>query len=240
MRRSGTLLLAAAASMACSLAGAADLEVLPAEPVIYVPTYFQWGGIYVGGYLGGGWGTADWAEGSPITVGNTTFLFPSVNASMRGLLGGAQVGANYQAEAVVFGVEADLTGMNLKGHVTDVFGNQYRSTANWAATFTGRVGYTVDRLLAYGKIGMAVEQDSETEIDGSGNGKAGTATRYGWTAGAGLEYGFDKHWSAVVEYDYLGFLSQLINFNGPATARSAGSASTSTAPLLAPIIDSKR
>src|SRR5438045_757009 len=83
LRRSGTLLLAAAACMACSLARAADLEVLPAESAIYVPTYFQWGGIYVGGYLGGGLGTADWAEGSPITVGNTTFLFPSVNASMR-------------------------------------------------------------------------------------------------------------------------------------------------------------
>ena len=40
---------------------------------------------------------------------------------------------------------------------------------------------------------------------------AGTATRYDWTAGAGLEYAFDNHWSGFVEYDHLGFLTQLVN-----------------------------
>jgi opacity protein-like surface antigen len=31
-------------------------------------------------------------------------------------------------------------------------------------------------------------------------------------AGAGLEYAFDKHWSAMVEYDDLAFLSERIGF----------------------------
>ena len=48
--------------LAPSLAQAADLEVFKGEqPTIYVPNYFVWGGIYVGGFLGGGRGTADWA-----------------------------------------------------------------------------------------------------------------------------------------------------------------------------------
>ena len=61
MRRCG-LTIAAAAMLAPSLAQAADLEVFKGEqPTIYVPNYFVWGGIYVGGFLGGGRGTADWA-----------------------------------------------------------------------------------------------------------------------------------------------------------------------------------
>jgi len=99
---------------------------------------------------------------------------------------------------------------------------------------TGRVGYTFDRVLAYGKVGMAVEQDGDTEVSTVTTknlttldpldtqtttvSRAGTATRYGWTAGAGLEYAFDKNWSAFVEYDHLGFLSQLVNLTLPGSA----------------------
>jgi outer membrane immunogenic protein len=98
------------------------------------------------------------------------------------------------------------------------------------------VGYTFDRVLAYGKVGMAVEQDGDTEVSTttvsmattgtpttpSTISRAGTATRYGWTAGAGVEYAFDKHWSGFVEYDHLGFLSHLLNFfTGPGTAATS-------------------
>jgi outer membrane immunogenic protein len=86
-------------------------------------------------------------------------------------------------------------------------------------------------VLAYGKVGMAVEQDGDTEVSTVTTtnlttsdtqtttvSRAGTATRYGWTAGAGLEYAFDKNWSAFVEYDHLGFLSQLVNLTVPGSA----------------------
>jgi outer membrane immunogenic protein len=106
------------------------------------------------------------------------------------------------------------------------------------------VGYTFDRVLAYGKVGAAVEQDGDSEVNNTritscvatpapgtttppstiactaaAVSRAGTATRYGWTAGAGVEYAIDKHWSAFVEYDHLGFLSHLLNsFTGPGSA----------------------
>ena len=40
-------------------------------------------------------------------------------------------------------------------------------------------------------------------------------TKVGWTAGAGLEYAFVDHWSAKIEYDYLGFGSKALNFSTP-------------------------
>ena len=176
---------------------------------------------------------------------------PHVNFGISGFLGGGHVGVNYQAGPFVFGFEGDFTGMTLKGHATTAFSgttgktiivsatgtSAYQTTADWASTLTGRVGYTFDRMLAYGKVGAAVEQDGDTEVSTtttctatdtsttpstthtcSGLSRSGTATRYGWTAGAGLEYAFDKNWSAFVEYDHLGFLSQLVNLTVPGSA----------------------
>jgi len=247
--------IAAAAILAPSLAQAADLEVFKAEqPTIYVQNQFLWNGVYVGGFVGGGWGTADWGSGS-ITVNTRTgtTLSPApiplyhVNVPISGFLGGGRVGVNYQAGPFVFGFEGNLAGMTLKRHTTTTVGpgtvivasttHSFTGTSasqtgtNWAATLTGRVGYTFDRVLAYGKVGMAVEQDGDTEVSTVTTtnlttsdtqtttvSRAGTATRYGWTAGAGLEYAFDKNWSAFAEYDHLGFLSNLVNLTVPGSA----------------------
>ncbi len=39
--------------------------------------------------------------------------------------------------------------------------------------------------------------------------------RTGWTARAGLEYAPADNWSMKIEYDYLAFGSQLLNFTTP-------------------------
>jgi outer membrane immunogenic protein len=46
----------------------------------------------------------------------------------------------------------------------------------------------------------------------------------GWTAGLGLEYGITRNWSAKIEYDYLAFGSQPLNFTTatPTTFSSSG------------------
>src|SRR5262249_14413088 len=115
----------------------------------------------------------------------TGLLIPQANAGIGGFVGGGRVGVNYQAGAFVFGYEADIAGMTLKGQAaTTISGtattttpgptvftttvkyhtaSAYRTTADWSSTFTGRVGYAFDRILAYGKLGAAVEQDEETE-----------------------------------------------------------------------------
>jgi hypothetical protein len=46
----------------------------------------------------------------------------------------------------------------------------------------------------------------------------GATTQTGWTAGGGVEYALDPHWSAKVEYDYLGFGSQSVPAALPSSA----------------------
>ena len=139
MRHCGAA-IAAVAILAPSLAHAADLEVFKAEqPTIYVPNNFLWNGVYVGGFVGGGWGTTDWGKGA-ITLNvetgtetGTTLPVPSLplalaheNVSLSGFVGGGHVGVNYQVAAWVFGFEGDFSGMTLKGHATRAFSGTVR------------------------------------------------------------------------------------------------------------------
>jgi hypothetical protein len=102
MRRSGTFIVAASVALGSGLAQAADLEVVKAEPTIYVQNSFLWGGVYVGGFVGGGWGTADWGPGLVTVsftnpVGTALLFIPHANVPVSGFLGGGRVGVNYQA-----------------------------------------------------------------------------------------------------------------------------------------------
>jgi outer membrane immunogenic protein len=85
----------------------------------------------------------------------------------------------------------------------------------WTSTVTGRVGAAFDRLLLYGKGGLALAEDQSSITDALGFSSSTSFMRTGWTAGAGLEYALDHNWSAKIEYDYLGFGSQALNFNTP-------------------------
>jgi outer membrane immunogenic protein len=218
MRRFGVVVASVSCALACGVAEAADLypAAQPGPGTIYMPTVFQWSGVYVGGYLGGGFGHAAWH--GETTIGSLTF--PGVSVPLNGFLGGGQVGVNFQVGAVVFGFESDITGMNVKGSATESAGNQDSTTAQWVGTFSGRVGYTVDRFLAYAKAGFAVGQDVNRETTSAGAVSKGTATRFGVMAGGGLEYAFDKHWSAMVEYDDIAYLSERMTFGPAATLPS--------------------
>jgi outer membrane immunogenic protein len=37
-------------------------------------------------------------------------------------------------------------------------------------------------------------------------------TRFGWTAGAGIEWAFSNNWSLKLEYDYYGFGTRSVTF----------------------------
>ena len=178
----------------------------PYVPAAYAPTVYNWTGFYIGGHAGGGFANSSWSD--PFTGANNTF-------NNSGFLGGGQVGANVQFDTLVLGAEGDFSWTNLKGSSTDSIGNTINTNTNWTSTITGRVGVAFDRLLAYGKGGVAFAQDQSSLTDLGANTASTTLTRTGWTAGAGLEYALDNHWSARLEYDYLGFGSQPLNFTTP-------------------------
>src|SRR6516225_11393324 len=98
------LLAAAAVALAASqTASAADLARRappPAAPVYVPPPVFSWTGFYIGGNLGVAWTRGDLCCDD---FGNSTGI--SQNAVFTG---GGQVGANYQWNSWVLGVEGDF------------------------------------------------------------------------------------------------------------------------------------
>ena len=209
----GAVVLAAGTALGAGLAAAADLPPpaparAPVPPIAYAPALYNWTGFYIGGHAGGAFASSSW--GDPFTAANNTF-------TSTGFLGGGQIGANYQLNLLVLGVEGDFSWTGLKGTGTDSIGNTLNTNVNWTSTVTGRVGAAFDRVLVYGKGGVAFAHDQSTFTDLFANSASANLNRIGWTAGAGLEYGISRNWSARIEYDYLGFNSQALNFTTPTT-----------------------
>src|SRR5689334_18429538 len=196
----GGMVLAAGTAFCCVTAQAADLPRprAPAAvaPVAYAPPVYNWSGIYVGGNLGAAFASSSWSD--PFTGAHDNF-------NKSGFLGGGQVGANWQINALVLGIEGDFDWTSLKGSGHDSHANLINTNTQWTSTVTGRVGAAFDRLLIYGKGGVAFAHDKDSLNDIFGSSATATVNRTGWTAGAGLEYAFAPNWSAKIEYDYLGF-----------------------------------
>jgi outer membrane immunogenic protein len=198
----------------CVCIGSAQAADLPparapavVPPVVYAPPVYNWSGFYIGGNLGAGFANSSWSD--PFTGAHDTF-------SKDGFIGGGQIGANWQINVLVLGIEGDFDWTGLKGSGHDSAGNTINTNTQWTSTVTGRVGAAFDRLLVYGKGGVAFAHDNDSLNDTSGNTASASLTRTGWTAGAGLEYAFAPNWTAKIEYNYLGFGNQTVNLPTPA------------------------
>ncbi len=206
----GALAAVAGTFVYAGTADAADLPAAPrpasVAPIAYAPPVYNWSGFYVGGHIGGGFADPSWSD--PFTGGANNF-------NKGGFLGGGQVGFNSQFNWLVLGLEGDFSWTGIKGHGTDSIGDALSTDTQWTSTVTGRIGAAFDRLLVYGKGGVAFAHDKNTLTDLSLNTSSATLTRTGWTAGAGLEYALNRNWSVRVEYDYLGFGSKALNFATP-------------------------
>jgi outer membrane immunogenic protein len=201
---------------------AADLPVAPAyyPPRAFPPpAIYNWSGLYIGGNVGADL-LADRITGAGTDAVGTA-LTGAANSSPVGIIGGGQIGANYQFSTWVAGVEATFSGTNTSGsgRVTNTAGttNSFTSAPQWLATATGRIGYAANDWLFYGKAGAAIMHTQYTEtILGAGGAAVGSSAlndnRTGFVAGAGIEYALTDNVSARVEYDYFGFGSKTYNF----------------------------
>jgi outer membrane immunogenic protein len=193
--------------MACSgamivSAQSADLSARqPAIPAAYTPQAVNWTGFYIGAHLGGAWGDVDWTD--PVSGLRN-------NLSNAGVLGGAQLGFNYQFDSLVFGFEGDFSGASLSTSGTDAAGFVHSTSTYWTSTVTGRLGYAIDRALFFVKGGVAFADERDTLTSPLDVFSGTSTTQVGWTAGGGVEYAMDRNWSADIEYDYLGFASQSV------------------------------
>jgi outer membrane immunogenic protein len=151
---------------------------------------------------------------------------------VRGFLGGAQVGCDYQfGSHFVLGAQADFSLASVKGNHTDVFSLNPAVSENFTAhtdvdrlgTITGRIGYAFERALFYVKGGAAWVHDKHAFRDVQTFAGCSplcqeiligdaSLTRWGWTAGTGFEYALLPNLSVFVEYDFLHFGSSRIPF----------------------------
>jgi outer membrane immunogenic protein len=202
--------------------GAASAADLPAQfytkappPVVYV-----WTGFYAGLNLGGSWG--DQRNSLRSTATGAALLTNSLD--LDGVIGGGQVGYNWQFNRWLLGIEADIQGSGQRAGgafatpaalvcgvaCVLVPGDSvaYQDKLDWFGTVRGRVGWVMDRWVPYVTGGLAYGQGT---IGGTAT-VGGVATAFntskdyvGWTVGGGAEWAFADRWSAKVEYLYIDF-----------------------------------
>ena len=219
------------AAFACTTAlvstGAASAADLASRPYTKAPAYmeplFNWTGFYVGGHIGGAWTNEQFINnGTGAPFGD---LSPGEGFRQRksGIMGGAQIGYNWQANNYVFGMEGTISGLDNKGSFTNnVFGagldDQFSWRANVLATVVGRAGFAVQNNLFYIKGGYAGVNNRLSVVDNNPNPSTGSGGQThwanGWTVGAGWEYGITRNWIVGLEYNYAAFGSQTYQLGG--------------------------
>jgi outer membrane immunogenic protein len=192
------------------------------------PAIYDWTGIYVGGHIGGGM-LVDSVSQNGISPGGFN-LSSSGNLRPTGVIGGAQIGANYEFTPWVVGIEASWTDSAIDGNTlmgcsgvcaigaTPTPQERFTSQAKWFAALTGRVGYAANDWLFYAKAGGGWMNVRYTEdLLGIGGVTAQTQvltdSRTGFTVGAGIEFGLVENLSGKIEYDFYDFGSKNYNFN---------------------------
>ena len=187
---------------------------------------WSWTGFYLGAHVGAGWGTTESTLTSLSAGGIVAPVgFPIAQNSRSGVLGGGQLGYNWQSGWAVFGVQGDIAGMDVKGTTPCVFVASCTAKSDWLATVTGRFGGVVaDRTLVYVKGGAAwMHTDHTLSVSaagpfggGVGGSLSSSSNAFGWMLGLGAEYTFDHNWSAFIEYDYIDFDKKSIAFDASA------------------------
>jgi len=191
------------------------------------------------GLLGGAQAGYNWQAGHWVMGIEGQYSFANLNGTHQ----------NNVADSSAFGLVGVESFSSIDRLTTKVDG---------IGSIAGRIGFaseSLDRTLFFVKGGAAFARArysdqfnaSGTLCSGGGSGFAcafvsegGTfkdsENRWGWTAGIGMEYGLTQNLSASIEYDYFGFGTKTVNFQGSecVTSTFGGPASTTCAPITRP------
>jgi outer membrane immunogenic protein len=250
------LLLASMALLALTGAQAAMAADMP-PGVVYPalpPQPFTFTGFHVGGTVGGVLGSSKYTETpsgtfvtlTPAAISNIAAVGTSSTAP-RGVIGGAEIGYDWQVGHFVLGFETDFSGWDMSssagvsgvgtpgppagtpGPPPTTFSSTISTKSNWLFTARPRAGFVNGNMLLYLTGGLAVSSIDFSQsilLGGTGPTLAGSSssTQAGWTAGGGIEYALSWNWMIKAEYLYVRFPNQSV-----AQVDSAAPAATGTA-----------
>ncbi len=176
------------------------------------PRYYNWSGLYGGGYIGGAHGlwTIDFFRNNN---------HGHAEEGLDGIAGGGWVGYNVMLRNNwVVGIEGELGGTTAE-QSNDIFDND-KSLARYGlyGSLRARAGYAFNRLLVYGTAGAAFADIDENIQKGQNAGEQvvwENHTPIGFAVGGGVEYAFTNNWIGRAEYLYSDFGSKdLVNADG--------------------------
>ncbi|OAF14238.1 hypothetical protein AYJ54_42505 [Bradyrhizobium centrolobii] len=256
------LLALTSVALGAASAQAADLAAHYTKAPVMAPAY-NWTGFYVGGNVGGQWGSADPRTSTVFSptgyfTGSSVPAIGTVGAqhvNSSSVTGGFTAGYNWQVNSAVLGLEGDINYFGFKGSATGsalypccaptAFTVSSQVSADWLATIRGRLGFlATPNWLIYATGGAAIA-DVKANFNFTDTFDAATEsgsmrdTRVGWTAGVGGEYAVGNGWSLKAEYLYVDLgraTTTSTNLTGAFTGPSPSNVYTHSADLKSNIV----
>ncbi|QIG51627.1 porin family protein [Nordella sp. HKS 07] len=170
---------------------------------IVEPACRDFSGFYIGAHAGWLWANID-AKSNDFP----TNLNENLNGD--GFVGGGLVGANFQSDCIVFGVEGDLGWVDANGShfINDLgeAGDRLNVDTGMNGHIRARLGWSAGDFMPFIAGGA-----SYLELDHDTNFGNGTESQWGWNIGAGIDWAVSDSLILRAEYIYDDFSSA--NFN---------------------------
>lgn len=194
------------------------LGLLATAGLVRTADVLAWEGIYGG--INAGWAfDGDAKIKFPPDGGAFNSFAPqatggSVKTHPEGSAWGLHLGENRRFGNWIVGLEGTFNWSDIDDSKGNAFGaaipapTKHRTSQNWLAALTPRVGYAFGNWLPYAKAGLAVAEYENSFTAASGRQFKRDHIHNGWTAGLGVEYALSPAWMLGVEYNYYSFNSK--------------------------------
>jgi outer membrane immunogenic protein len=204
------ILLSTASLGVLALASPALAADLPLKAPSATASVYDWTGVYVGAFGGGGYGNHNVNNATGSAVPFADF---SANYSSTGGVAGGDIGYQWQSGSLVVGVEGDLAWTGIKGNDSVQFNNGNfpgvgavdADNLRWTGALIVKAGYAVDRWMLYFDGGYAFGSIQHTNTPLVGPVDTFNVSANGLTGGGGIAYAVTNNVIAKFDYRYNSF-----------------------------------